>query len=509
MRIAHFAVFSPNLAGIYATVKDLIIAERLQGIDARFVDYSVDANGKAYSKVGYQDESIISMSPDWAYKHADIIVRHSMVTEPISRVGIPMIMAMHGRPEYSFLLEHYGKTPVMKIMCNHETDNKYHAYISFWKEHKLFWSTMMPDREIHYLPSVVDLEKFNPDGEKYNFGNKSGSPNILICDMWREDITPLNTIMAAVRFKERYCPTAKIQLFGLPPAGKGFISEFAERLNRHGIAGEANSIVPFLDKVYRGVDILITPHHIATRIIREALASGLPCVAGTGCMYTPYTADPRSPDIYAERINRCWEDLKADKQRLKLKAREIAEQNFNYDLAGKAMLTLCNDILDKEKSKPVFVPIEWSGWTLAPTDWIVLRDIIKGYGIVSVIEFGAGTSTQLMDREGLRVLSYETSPEHIEKVKRLVSKAEIVLWDGIYPPIIDDNYQLALIDGPCGGESREPAYKAVANSKIKYVACHDYKREEDKVWIDKYFSTWSKIAKADQSTQGLLIFKRG
>lgn len=508
MKFAHFAAFSPNLSGMYATVKDLIRAERLQGIEAEFIDYGIDNFGKTFSKVGYQDEDIVSVSPDWAYKNADILIRHSMFTEPIARVGIPLIMAMHGRPEYSYMLEHYGSSPVMKIMCNHETDAKYSAYISFWEEHELFWSLMMPKRKIHYLPSVVDLKKFNPEGEQYGAGKWTGHPNILICDMWREDITPLSVLMASAKFKQKYCPEAKVQLFGLPPAGKGFISEFAERLRSASLIEDANAIVPFLPAVYRSADILVTPHSIATRVVREALASGLPIVAGSGCKYTPYTADPRDPEAFAYQINCCWENLQDCKAKVKSKARKVAEQSFNYDFAGKAMLELGQKILSKGTNNIATLPIEWSGFSITPTDWVVLRDVLRRFSIKRAVEFGAGVSTQLMDRMGIQVLSFETDPIHIEKIKRLVRYAKFILWNGVYPPVIDENYQLAFIDGPFGGEKREAAYKAVANSSIPFVACHDYKRREDSTWITMYFGGWNEIARADESIPGLIIFER-
>lgn len=250
MKIAHFSVFSPNQSGMYATVTDMIRAERSQGIEAEFIDYGTDADGNVYSKVGLIDNDIVSRSPEWAYKHADILIRHSMIVEPIARVGIPMIMAMHGRPEYSYMLQHYNQSPVMDIMCNHETDAKYAAYISFWREHKLFWQLMMPQREINYIPAIVNLKKFNPNGEKYHFGQWSGTPNILIADMWREDVTPFNTVCSAALFQQKNAPAAKIHIFGLP-AGKSCVTQYAERLRAAGVFGEANYIYPYMDKVYR------------------------------------------------------------------------------------------------------------------------------------------------------------------------------------------------------------------------------------------------------------------
>ena len=507
MKIAHFAVFSPNQSGMYATVKDLILAERLVGIDAQFIDYTINAQNATYSRVGLFDKEICTITPDWAYKEADILVRHSTMIEPITQMGKPIIMTMHGRPEYSFMLEHSGQTPVMKIMVNHEVDTKYAAYITFWEEHIPFWNLIIPKREIDYIPALVNLKRINPDGEKYPFGNFAGNPNIIVADMWREDITPFPMIMAATKFRQKYCKTAKLHMFGLPPATKGFSLELSKRLQNSGLLGEANMIVPHLPAVYRTADILITPHNIATRIIREALASGCPIVAGTGCKYTPYTADPRDPESFADQIAVCWQDIQNNRKEIKLKTRKMAEDSFGYKAAGLAMLNLSEKILKAQKpSRPT---LQWSGWSLDPTDWIALRDFLIQKQIKNVVEIGAGVSTELLDRLGINVLSLETDPIHMEKIKRRVSNSvTFQQWNGLYPPNLSPKRQLALIDGPTGGENREPSYKAVAESKIQFVACHDCKRKEDKIWIDKYFGFWKKITEANESAAGLIILER-
>jgi len=130
--------------------------------------------------------------------------------------------------------------------------------------------------------------------------------------------------------------------------------------------------------------------------------------------------------------------------------------------------------------------------------------------IKSVVEIGPGLSTELMDRLGIHVLSYETNPLFLTSMKRKVGKGITVKqWNGFWLPKIDvSKYELALIDGPAGGVSRGPAYKAIANSGIKYVACHDSKREEDKVLIDMYFREWKEVARTDESVQGILILER-
>jgi len=507
MKIAHFAVFSPNQSGMYATVRDLILAERMQGIDAQFIDYNTDNSGATYSKVGLFDRDVVTVSHEWAYKEADILVRHSMIPEPIMQVGIPAIMTMHGRPEYSYMQEHYGQNPVMKIMTNHEVDQNYAAYVTFWEEHLLFWNLMMPKRVMEYVPCPVDLKRFNPDGSKFSSLHWTGTPNVMVADMWREDITPFSMIPAMETFRRRYCNTAKLHLFGLPPANKGFSAQLGTRLRNSGLVGEANMLVPFLDTVYRSADILVTPHRIATRVIREALASGCPIVAGTGCKYTPYTADPRDPDTFAAAVDKCWRDIKEDRIKVRSSARKTAEVLFGYEATGKAMLTLGERIL--QSPMPSRLALQWSPGTIDPTDWVVLRDFLIQRQIKNVIEIGPGLSTELMDKLGIHVLAYETSPIFAERIKRRVSKViDIRLWNGQRLPEIDEKYQLAFIDGPAGGESRESSYQAIASSNVPLVACHDCKRLEDQVWIKKYLNDWTEIVRNDDSVQGLTILEK-
>ena len=509
MKIAHFAVFSPNLSGMYGTVRDLIIAERLQGIDAQFIDYKLGDRGETYSRVGMVDNDIITVSHDWAFEEADIIIRHSTLPEPVLQVEKPVIMAMHGRPEYSYMTEHYGSNPVMTVLTSHEVDPEYAGYMTFWEEHLLFWNLVMPKRDITYIPACVDLKKFHPEGPKYFTANWTGTPNIMIADMWREDVTPFCMIEAAEKFRQQYCPTVKLHIFGMPPVNKGFTAKLGDRLRDSGLVGECNMIVPFLDTVYRSADILITPHRIATRIIREATASGLSMVAGSGCKYTPFTADPRDADAFAYQINLCWENLKGRQREIRKKVRIVARDMFGLEQTGKSMLAFGEKLLGMPK--PPKPHLKWTGWSLDPLDWVVLRDFLISKEIKNVIEIGSGLSTELMDRLGIHVLSYETDPIWMGRMKRKVGRGiTITQWNGLCLPEIDaSKYELALIDGPVGGDSREPVYSAVADSKIQFVACHDSNREVDSGFIKKYFGQWRSVARTCESVQGISILERG
>lgn len=506
MKVAHFAQFTPNRSGMYETVRDLIFAERMLGVDAQFIDCKGNAeNGQDCSRVGLYEGGLETISPEWSYT-ADILVRHSLAPEPIMRIGIPAIMCLHGRPEYAYVLERARKSPVLSIMTENESNPQYKAFVSFWEEHKSVWDIIIPNKKTHYVPAIVDLSKYNPVGKKFNFGDFEGEPNIVVADIWREDITPFNVIFAAARFKQLRCPTAKVHIFGTPPPDTPFIKELMLRLRNKDIVGIADGLVSFMPDVYRAADIVVTPHNIATRVIREALASGVPIVAGSGCRYTKYTADARDYKAFSYQINRCWADLQSNSKKVKREFRDTAEREFNYENTGKAMLSIFDEVLLKKET--LYKSLNWNGWTLDPTDWVVLRDIIIQRKVKRVLEIGAGTSTQLLEREGLDVISYETKQTEIKRVQRKTQNADIRHWNGLYLRIFEEDFDLALIDGPFGGKNREPSYIAIAESNIPLVACHDIHREEDMKWVNKYFSKWKTVAVNHQSLQGLVILER-
>ena len=314
MKIAHFGVFAPNMSGQYATVKDMIRAERVAGLDAQFIDYGL--YGEDSSRIGLKDDWLVTVDMDFA-KDADFVIRHSAVPKKVQTWNKSTILALHGRPENSFLLEKYGTSAVITEVLNFPVS----GYFSFWESVSEQWE-MITGKKVHTLTAPVDLDKYHPDGAKHEFRG-SGSPNIIVCDMWREDVTPFNVSMAGAVFQKEFCPSAKIHVYGMPQ------NEAFENLDNEGVFGEIMPMVNNLDSVYRSADLMITPQVIATRTVREALASGCPIVAGGGNVYTLYGHDPRDIYGFAEMINRAWEHT--SKFPLREGARRIAEREFTLD----------------------------------------------------------------------------------------------------------------------------------------------------------------------------------
>jgi len=343
MRIVHFAKFGPRSNGLYETTKDLVLAERKLGVDAQLVDM----DEKEQSRVGLKDGEIITAHPDIAWD-ADILIRHSVVPSKYQNIGKPVIMCLHGRPESSYRISATGANEVIQAVANKSVDCRYKAYVTFWPEFEAAWRSLVGDK-LYVIPAPVDLDYYT-GGEDKKF---SGSHKILIADIWRDDVIPLNSIFGAVRYIERFEPEAKIHIVGAPVSGKQFeaFKPFLKGLKKYigSVSGQMKEIRDW----YASCDCVVTPHTIATRIIRESLAASLLVVAGAGCQYTPFTANPNNPDAVADAIAHALSDSE-----YRNAARAKAELEFDSELSARAMIELCKSITEKPVTKrKVFLDI--------------------------------------------------------------------------------------------------------------------------------------------------------
>ena len=346
MKVAHFSRFAPNLSGQYGTVKDLIKAERMQGIDARLI--SVDSSpGIEFTRARiHKDDWLTTEKMEWA-DEADILVRHVLVPQKYMYSGKqPKVMCLHGRPENSFLLGVYTRNDVYRTVYTER--DAWDAFVSFWDEHIFHWSQLIDNSKLNYVPALCDLEAFCPEGPKRDFGENSGSPNIVVVDQWREDTTPYNVIHAALLFREKYCPTAKVHIYGIRKHDA--ITNMIKWLYDRGGIGDRKGPITKMAETYRAADIVVTPHVIATRVIREAMACGTPIVAGGGCAYTHFGVDPRNIEAYADQIAQCWQAIQEGKNcQDSYTIRHKAQRLFNLEQTGIAMKKVLENTLANHK----------------------------------------------------------------------------------------------------------------------------------------------------------------
>lgn len=340
MKVLHFARFGPNQAGIYESAKDLILAERSQGIDAQMCDFGSKVDGEYKSRAGLVDGDITTVSPDQA-KDADILVRHSAIPPEVVKLNKPTVLTLHGTPEYMVRLDHAKKTNVLRDAVRAAKEAV--AVVTFWREHLFEWETIL-GIEIKYCPAIVDLNKWNPEGKAFDFGP---GIHIVSTGMFRNEYrTPYECIWAAAEVVKKQSDV-HLHIFGCPtdPRPEAPYRRLVHQLKINGLIDSVYSIVSNLPEVYRGADLALTPHTVASRTVRESLACGCPIVAGKGNYYTQYQGNPDYRENFKNAVKFCIRDIKKDKQGCRKLARDTAEIQFASRLAGKRVKKIFEEVL--------------------------------------------------------------------------------------------------------------------------------------------------------------------
>jgi len=130
--------------------------------------------------------------------------------------------------------------------------------------------------------------------------------------------------------------------------------------------------------------------------------------------------------------------------------------------------------------------LAFGGGSLTDRDWAFISGTILKYKIKSVLEFGAGLSTLLFNDLGVKTTTFETKDGWINKIKEIMPKCDIQLWDGRKFVMEDTKkqrviYGLAFVDGPAGDLARDVSTE-VASMFANFVIVHDAGRE----WARKY-----------------------
>jgi len=274
VKIAHVAIATPNRCGLYETTHDLAHALRMQGVDARIVD---PAPNKQFHP-GPVDRGVPVEGVLWA-RQADVLVDHSgMDADGLSKLQKPIIYINHGRPWSSFIGEHDGGPPVLSYWLRKNDDPRYRQVVTFWPEHVPYLEGIWFSKPVTAIPAPCNLDFWKPGTTPYNFDGKGGDPNVIIADMWRDDIDPFTCLAAFLLFATDH-PNAKLHLYGLPANRKG-IDVYLSILKSRGQLGVAAGFSKGLRNAYQAGDLLISPHTIDTRTIREAMACGCQVVSG-------------------------------------------------------------------------------------------------------------------------------------------------------------------------------------------------------------------------------------
>jgi hypothetical protein len=128
--------------------------------------------------------------------------------------------------------------------------------------------------------------------------------------------------------------------------------------------------------------------------------------------------------------------------------------------------------------------LPFNAGSVTTRDWEFIKDTIKENNIKTVLEFGAGLSTLMFKDLGIKVVTYETIPGWIEKIKKLNPLCDVRLWDGKQLELTE-TFDFAFVDGPSGGGQREISTK-IASELATTIIIHDAARKEELMWQEKY-----------------------
>ena len=367
MKIGHIVHWTPHTNGMYETARDLVAAERRIGLDARIVDIRgadlggldsrVMPEGKPCPRCGFVGLRRLDSrqaAPDWAESRGvakvpqewldecDVIVSHSGMPPGITLGGDkPRVHVAHGRPRSSFQLGQREGNHVWRAYAEYAKDPRFKAMVTLWPGFARYWRLVFP--RVEELPPFVDLGRWVPGATGYGFGGRGGAPNVVVCDIWRHDRDPFHCLFGFAAFAEK-CPGARLHLYGLNDRDAQALGPVLDGLASRGVLGEVCGHRADLLPVYGSADMLLTPHRIATRTVREALACGLAVVAGSP-RYTPYAADDEDLDGMAGALARAWGDVKADGAAVRATNRKRAEEEFDPERTARRMADILREVV--------------------------------------------------------------------------------------------------------------------------------------------------------------------
>jgi glycosyltransferase involved in cell wall biosynthesis len=306
MKIAHFIYYGPRRSGMYETTRDLCEAECKLGHEAKLIDTSWITNKKPEPESFRFDRGVDVATTEWA-KEADAHVLHSIIPQDLWGTK-PTIVALHGAPEYCFYSELHSKTGKDKsfsTLLYYNKTGQVNKFVTFWEHHLPYWQTLFGDDNVSYVPAFVSDMDMSPDGEAEEFKDP-GEINIGFCDTWRSTLLkdPFMVIPGVREYWKRD-KRAKLQLFAAPSVKKrdrAWDRLILQAKSQSAFIGDVWELHSDMAKVYRALDLIVSPVNTASRIVRESQTCGTPIITAHGNTHTPYTCDIWNPSSISDAI---------------------------------------------------------------------------------------------------------------------------------------------------------------------------------------------------------------
>ena len=342
MKAAHFALVTPNRAGLYSTTKDLIKGERACGVDAQMVDFNFNnSHDVRIVKDGWLESVSLESIMD-----SDIVVRHSTTPTSVTN-NIPHLMALHGRPINTFLISYQSeKSPIIETLYQAAERKNFKGFICFWKGNTQTWAELLKPHWVYQVPPPVDLEKYSPEGKIHTWSGDYDL-RLLVADMWREDSCPVSVVfrslLTAVEMYKKNGVRVQVNLLGVPKEAREQF-ELIRTRSKNEFLGKVWSLVENPELLFRSADAVVTSHGLATRTIRESLACGTPVITlDPNPEYNGY--HPRYREGESNFVSILETIMRKGRETTRQESRKEAEISFDANRVGRAMKTVFEEAL--------------------------------------------------------------------------------------------------------------------------------------------------------------------
>ena len=251
-----------------------------------------------------------------------------------------MVWLLHGRPLDAFRPEQNRGRRSYSIMVDVARWPRSRAMLTLWREHVEYWQpVMLPEKLVLIDSPPIDKERFNPEGPTYIIPESHrGEINVMIADSWRDDVdvfeianSAYHAAQAVPGVRMHFCamefPLDENQR-GIPTGPWKYL---LDAYKEAGILGEVFSRLADMQHHYRAMDILLTPHVIATRTLLEPMACGVYTIGAPENRWATATANPAS----AKSMTKALADAAA-----MIRAGEFTRQTDVHNVCGLAQWAL-------------------------------------------------------------------------------------------------------------------------------------------------------------------------
>ena len=309
MRVAHWCIWAPSASGMFETAATVVQGQQRLGLDCALIDALEPTVQKT-------DGKVTTKTADYAAT-ADIYVMHSHIPPEYLGDGTPVVMFLHGDPLYSWTTQCYDSIEPGNngawdaISWAFQPDSPVKRFISLWPDQMPVWELLDQGRgRTRLLPSAIDTDWYTPHGEKADL---AGDPVLLIADQARLIKEPFQVFMAAALYHQQN-PKAKLHFIGMPFPSGSFYRRGVQWGNLvaqpalNDVVGSYGYIAADPRPWYRRADMLVSTATGTSRVVKEALSSGMDVLHAT-----------------AERSEGIWPILPHDYQRTSETIAEVAE----------------------------------------------------------------------------------------------------------------------------------------------------------------------------------------